>query len=282
VTPRRRAIPLCLLAALLAALASAPSAFAKTQRAREGMLTATFSFAGHYPHFSKQRLEIARGGHVIYDRPVRSRFCGHECAPMSSADRRSSVQIAELEGDGSPSIVLSLYSGGAHCCSIVQVFSHTTAGKGYRQLEHDFGDPGMRLEDLGGDGRDELVSADDSFAYEFSDYAASGLPLRILELSEGHFRNVTGSYPALIAADAASWLQAFESTRSEHYEDSVGLIAAWAADEDELGHSEQVEGFLAEQLRARHLNTPLSPQEPGGRRFIRKLDRFLRRRGYLR
>lgn len=40
----------------------------------------------------------------------------------------------------------------------------------------------------------------------------------------------------------------------QHYRDSVGVIAAWAADEDMLGHSRLVSRYLAQQQRAGHLN----------------------------
>jgi len=40
---------------------------------------------------------------------------------------------------------------------------------------------------------------------------------------------VTRSYPKLVATDAAFWLKAFKSGASSHYQDSVGVIAAWAA-----------------------------------------------------
>ena len=64
----------------------------------------------------------------------------------------------------------------------------------------------------------------------------------------------------------------------DHYSDSVGVIAAWAADEDPLGHRQRVSRYLAQQARAGHLNAPF---EAGGRRFIANLQKFLRRRGYL-
>jgi len=68
---------------------------------------------------------------------------------------------------------------------------------------------------------------------------------------------------------------------AQHYRDSVGVIAAWAADEDGLGHEKLVSSYLSQQAAAGHLNSALSPQEPGGQKFIGKLQRFLRTHGYL-
>jgi hypothetical protein len=66
----------------------------------------------------------------------------------------------------------------------------------------------------------------------------------------------------------------------QHYSDSVGVVAAWAADEELLGHVKLVNTFLANQLKAGHLNSALSPEEPGGARFVTKLRKFLRTHGY--
>ena len=77
---------------------------------------------------------------------------------------------------------------------------------------------------------------------------------------------------------AAFWLKAFKGMAREHYSDSVGVIAAWAADEDRLGHAKRVNRFLAQQAKAGHLNAPFAA---GGTRFVTRLQRFLRRHGYL-
>ena len=53
-----------------------------------------------------------------------------------------------------------------------------------------------------------------------------------------------------------------------------------AADEELLGHAKLVNTFLANQLNAGHLNSALSPEEPGGAKFVAKLRKFLRKHGY--
>ena len=64
----------------------------------------------------------------------------------------------------------------------------------------------------------------------------------------------------------------------QHYQDSVGLIAAWAADEDMLGHGKLVSRYLTQQLKAGHLNGGVSH----GKKFVTSLQRFLRKHGYRR
>ena len=266
----------------LAAGALAPAAQAHVQRASADGVSATFSYQGSYPSYRDERLTITRDGHVAYLAPVRSAYCPRQfpCGPFTPSPGGSAVHVARLSAGGAPAVVLGLYTGGAHCCAVAQVYLYEPATGGYRRIEHDFGDPGFRLTDLRHDGVQEFQSADDSFAYAFTDYAASGLPLQVLAVRGGRFADVTRAYPRLIAADAALWLHAFRS-QAPGYSDTTGVIAAWAADEDELGHSALVARFLDAQARAGHLRSPLYPKRDG-RRFIAVLDRFLRQHGYLR
>ena len=262
------------LAAVAAlALAAAPSALATTKSARSGNVKATLTYSGRYPNFGAERLTIRRAGKVYYSQPVVGPVCGRHCDPVA-------VGFADLEAPRQSDVVVELFTGGAHCCTIAQVFAYDPGTMTYTKRQHDFGDPGYRLSGLTHNGVDEFVTADDSFAYEFTDFAASGLPIQILSFSTGRFRNVTRSYPTLVANDAATWLKAFDGMAKQHYSDSVGVIAAWAADEDLLGNSQTVATFLSQQAQEGHLKSALNPKE-SGQAFITALDTFLRKHGYL-
>jgi hypothetical protein len=273
----RRGLVTASVAALC--LIAAPAALATTQTASAGNVTATFTFQGKVPHFRGLHLTISRGGVVMYDQPVVAKFCGKLCWPGPAVTRRSPVQAVDLEGTGDPDVVLDLYSGGAHCCTVVQIFSFDPASATYVKTERVFGDPDAKVVDLGRSGHFEFLTADDSFAYRFTDYAASGLPIEIFTFANRHFTDVTRSYPTLLARDAALWLRAFKAQARQHYPDSVGVIAAWAADEDRLGHTKLVNRYLHQQAAAGHLNAPFAA---GGTRFVARLQKFLRRRGYVR
>jgi hypothetical protein len=270
---------LALTASLATFLVAAPAALPATQTALAGNVTATFTFQGKFPNYHGQRLQISRGGSVLYDQPVTSKFCANLCAPYTAVTGRSDVAVVDLEHTGEPDVVLDLYSGGAHCCTIVQIFSFDPGTMTYVKTERNFGDPEARIVDLGHNGRFEFVTADDSFAYAFTDFAGSGLPVEIETFSKRHFTDVMRRYPRLIAKDAAVWLSAFKAQARQHYSDSVGVIAAWAADEDLLGHVKLVNRYLSQQAAAGHLNAPFGAS---GGKFISNLQKFLRRRGYLR
>jgi hypothetical protein len=139
----------------------------------------------------------------------------------------------------------------------------------------------VQLVKLGANGSFDLLSADDVFAYAFTDFAASGMPIEILSFSHEAFHNVTRSFPELIAKDANQWMNAFKSQATTHYQDSVGLVAAWSADEDMLGHSNVVARFLATEAKAGHLNSALLPVTSSDQKYVIALQKFLRKHGYL-
>ena len=173
--------------------------------------------------------------------------------------------------------MLSLYSGGAHCCVIDQVYSLAPGSSTYLRTEHDFGNPGASIRDLGHNGDFEFLTADNAFYYAFATFASSGAPVQIWSFRNRQFLDVTREYPKRIASDANRWWHAFMRSRSAGGE---GLAAAWAADEDLLGHSTLVSRRLATEARQGNLFSDL-PGAPTGKDFIAALQKLLRKHGYL-
>jgi hypothetical protein len=176
-------------------------------------------------------------------------------------------------------VVLELQTGGAHCCTIVQVYSYDPGAMAFRAVERDFGDPAALLVDVAGDGRLELESADDRFAYEFAPYAYSGLPLQIWSVRAGRLVDTTRSFPRALAADAGRQLAGFVKLRGQGL--GLGLIAAWAADQELLGHGALVRATLSREAGHGRLRSR-EHYGPSGASFVAKLMRFLRRSGYVR
>jgi hypothetical protein len=273
VSPGRAIRRACGLAVILAAVPAV--ALAATQTASAGSVSATFSYHGSVgPTISDETLTIERSGQVVYDQPVSASLCSAKfpCDPASG----HALHVANLEAGGEPAVILDLFTGGANCCSVEQVFSYDPGTMTYVKTERDFGQTGSKLEDLSHNGLDEFLTADSSFVCSFTDCAASGAPIEILAFSDDKFVDVTTHYRALIVKDAAGWLKLYQ----HHLSDGLGLIAPWAADEDLLGHSARVHSYLAEQLRAGHLKG--APFFPSGQKFINALNKLLRKQGYLR
>jgi hypothetical protein len=277
--PKHR-IPLVILATVVALLAPSTSAWAQStsQTASTGGVTATFSYSGSGITVSNPQLRIVRNGQTSYDQPVSSSQCGNQCGPVAFGAHQSSVRVIRLQPGGEPDVILELFSGGANCCFLAQVFSYSAATGTYVKTEQDFASAGVQLRRLGSARRWRFLSANDAFKYEFTDGADSGDPIQIWGFAGGAFHDVTRSYPKLIAADAARWLKLF----THHISNGVGLIAAWAADEELLGHDKLVQATLATEARRGDLRDGGYIGGANGRRFITRLNRVLRQLGYRR
>lgn len=250
------------------ALAAGPAAGAGTDRsasASAGGLTATLSWAGGLgPTTRNVRLRIARRGRLVYDEPVPATGCFKVCGP---ADRHP-VHVAKLYGNDGEDVILALWSGGADCCVLANVYVPSAAVHSYVLDQHNFGEGGFALRDIGPHHRPEFVSADPGFYCRFTACAESALPVEIFEFKAESFINVTRQHPALIRADAARWLRLYKRNPRR----GLGAIAAWAGDEDNLGRQATVRRVLARQHAEHHLT----------RGFISSLQRFLAAGHYTR
>jgi hypothetical protein len=96
-----------------------------------------------------------------------------------AADARGrSILGKDLNGDGIPNLVIKEYSGGAHCCYTVRIFS---CGRDFSELialetEHS----SVTFEDLDSDGVPELRLLDWSYQYWPASFAGSPAPSVIL------------------------------------------------------------------------------------------------------
>ena len=110
-----------LAAAALGAAAifsSVSSAGATTQTVTYEHVTATLTSHETSPLRQNSHLKIFLNGTVVYNAAVTSKWCGTECVPNVIAGARTVVHIVHFEPQGLPSVLLDLYSGGAHCCAI--------------------------------------------------------------------------------------------------------------------------------------------------------------------
>jgi hypothetical protein len=253
----RRTIPMAVigLTLLLPAAAQAHSSMASA-----GGLKATLSYSGGPGITTKdERLTIVRGGKVVYDQPVPAAGCFKVCG----AGAKQPVAVADLYGNDGEDVVLALFSGGADCCNLADVYVPSAAVQSYVLDTHNFGEAGFKLENIGPKSRPLFVSANNEYYCSITDCAGSGLPLQIFEFEAERFVDVTRQYPKLIARDAAKWLAIYYKNPSQ----GEGAIAAWADDEYLLGKNYQAT-----------VNTVLQRQYADHRltlAFVKSLDKLL-------
>jgi hypothetical protein len=245
------------------------------QVATSGAWKASFTFVESNYRYSGLHVTVLDGSRLVLDAPVTTRFSGASTLQPGSLSRRSSISFRDLNGDGTKELVLALFTGGAHCCSIVQVFDF--AGTTPKKTEIDFGDPGATLIAL--NGQVLFRSADDNFAYAFTDYADSAEPIELWTYNGGHFNDVTRAYPQEIGKDATDWWRSYRSALKSHG-DVRGVLAAWAADEAELGHARTAKQTLLQLAFNGALDRGYGP--PKGSTYVRDLWKFLAKHGYLR
>ena len=261
-------------AALLALPGSALAARAHVASAQNVTASLTTTGKGLKKRF---RLKILVDGTTAYDQIVKSPACPPGCTTIGLGTSDEPLRAVALQHFGVPDVILGLYSGGAHCCYVDQVYRLDPSTNRFIKTEHDFLDAGARIVDLNGDHNYEFLSADARISNAgFTDFADSPPPLQIFSFSHNAFHNITRQFPNRLSADAAKWLRAFH----RHYGNGRGLIAAWAADEDLLGRPGLVKSELAGALKAGHLRVPASFGGPSPAKFVTQLQALLRRLGY--
>jgi hypothetical protein len=198
--------------------------------------------------------------------------------PAPSPDGRDSMVplcLARFAGSDHPVVLMGLFTGGAHCCTVLRAYpiERNVSGAG---IDLQIGNPGV---DVRSDGdRAIVVTADDVFNYEFNAYAFSGVPIKVLELRKGSFADSTRRHADLVRTDAAQWWKSFDDDPAQ----GLGFLAAWVADQCLLDKGPSawatIDGLLAQgKLAGPPDNGGLWPAGPD---YVANLHRFLPEHGY--
>lgn len=139
-------------------------------------------------------------------------------------------------------VIFSTFTGGAHCCTVVQVLQLVDGQWKTIDLgQWDGGGLANFPADIDGDGRGELVFSDDRFAYAFTNYADSRMPPRVFQVRNGTAVEVSasGRYRTLYETDMMR-------AQAECVMHNNGGCAAFVADAVRLG---LFEGAWEEMLK---------------------------------
>lgn len=247
-----------------------------TESATSGQVSAelTYQFDKASFAFKQLHFSIRRGGTLLVDEDLPAVWW-----PQSfGAQGASSVRVQDLDADGEPEVLLDLNSGGAHCCEVTTFYRFT--GGAYVRRSHSWGNPGYRLQDLGNDGRPELITGDDRFNYAFSCFACSGVPVKIQRYGATGLVDVTRTFPGRIRADARRWWR-LSMTAFRGRADPSGLLPAYLADEYLVGKSKT--GWMRVRAAVARRDWPKLVAESGWKnraRYLAAVRRFLIKTGY--
>src|SRR3954467_214768 len=225
-----------LLAAALALLVFVPVAPADDESVTRGAVTATLSWSGDSFNSQRAKLTITRHGVSAFSQAIPKVVCDGRLLFGAGAD---DVKLHDLNGDAEPEVIVVGSSGGSGGCTPAGIWDFQGGTAGYRELDVDMGATGFNLDDLDGDGADEIVSQDIRFNVWFDNHADKLFPPKILHwlVQDGQpiIVDVTDrKYAAPFAENAADAKRRFPRLRPPS-PSARGWVATYVADEIVLG-----------------------------------------------
>lgn len=145
--------------------------------------------------------------------------------------------IQNRRGAG-PAIMLQSFSGGAHCCTSIQLAGYSGGKLKVLDLGSWDGDTIDVPTDVSGDGVVDFVMHDNSFLYAFASYADSYAPPKILNVIDGEVKDVS-SGPAFRSLFAKEMRDAGQRCRPGLGMTANGACPAFVAAAARVGHLER-------------------------------------------
>jgi hypothetical protein len=165
---------------------------------------------------------------------------GQEVATLTSEagmpEFPSVAGLVEMDpANDTPEVFFETYTGGAHCCTELRVLTRSASGTWKTVELGAFNGGGGLVDDLDGDGRFEVASADEAFLYAFGCYACSAAPLRISKIEAGEVRDAT--FEPRFQEKNREYLARLEEGL-DLSEAENGFLAGWVAQKIIVGEGE--------------------------------------------
>jgi hypothetical protein len=242
--------------------------------ARAGSVSAVVTFTERNFQFSKTGITIARAGKKALDtRLVTVRGC-RDCDSF----RPTRLFLRDLD-TGEPEVILEMFTGGAHCCSVTLLLRWDAGSRSYKSNLVSWGNYAYRLVDLDADKLPEFSAFDERFVYAFTAYVFSAAPIQIWQYRRGALIDVTREFPREIEKQAAELKATYTKERKSKDVDLRGFIAAYVADLYLLDRGDEAQTFLRQAQSRGDLR---GFGGPTGAKYVTALTRFLRANGYIR
>ena len=234
-------------------------------KAHQGDVRAELTYREDGPsrYWSSSRLKIWNGRKLIVNRRV---------GIYATFTGRSPLAIRQLDGAGPPEVLVTLFSGGVHCCSESWVYTgahRTVMGWGHIGA--------ATVRDADGDGKPEFHWMDTGWAYVFSSFADSAFPAKVWSYSANAFHDVTPAFPAEVQADQAQHYRWYRDAVAEGNAGRVrARLAAYAADGYMLGQGDAAMAVVQEAIDAGETTDGDYTDD-----FLPVLQKALRDSGYI-
>jgi hypothetical protein len=151
-------------------------------------------------------------------------------------DVYASLGVGRIDPDSTnPQLLITSYTGGAHCCVHIQVLDFVDGRWRTADVGTFDGEPFSRFPtDIDGDKITDIQPWDDRFAYAFDCYACSWMPPRVFNIKGGKVQDVSAAprYRALYVKD-------FEGAKKKCLEHSNAACAGMVADGYRLGRTDE-------------------------------------------
>jgi hypothetical protein len=231
--------------AVLALITTATALPAGTETVTSGAVAATLSWdAGPDGQtVDHARLTMTRGGTTVFDQAIGDVVCDAcELTSVPAGEHQhGDVGLFDLDHDGEPEVLVEAFTGGTECCVNVGIYDYRPQAATYERIVRSYATNDVSLQDLGHDGRLELVSHDQRFEGKFGDDADAWPPPVVERFQRqggtGRLVDATRHFPAVVSRDARRAHQLLNRT------DLFGVpvpsvLAGYVADEELLGHGD--------------------------------------------
>jgi hypothetical protein len=128
---------------------------------------------------------------------LKVKYKNKEIASSSFDGWIDTMNVYDFNGDGKKNVLISSYTGGAHCC-VMLFIGVMENGKFYIPDTLFLGNAWYNIEDSEKDRTLEIQTGTDMFAYAFTNYAETRFPPRVYRVKKSKFKDVTKDYPKIV------------------------------------------------------------------------------------
>lgn len=201
---------------------------------RDGNIRVSVRYEGH-----PERENLGHDGNLHYTILHQDWLGSFRLTDKILAVNLGHVSLQDINNNGTPEVIVSGFSGGAHCCTTHNVYSWN--GNDFDKISigrEQLG--GGTFKDINGDGKLEYLTLAQPFFYAFSSFAGSVPPSRILSFQDGEFQDVSREHPEQLRSVA--W-QMYLALQERNHEVN-GVLAGYVAQKALLGEFEEGWEFM--------------------------------------